>query len=878
MNNQKPRIIYLKDYRPSDFLIDTVHLYFDLYEETHVKTILTLRRNLKGNTTAPLVLNGKAITLKTIALDGKSLSSSDYTLDDVSLTITDVPNTFTLETEVVIKPQENTQLTGLYKSRGNFCTQCESHGFSRITYFLDRPDVRAQYTTTITADKNKYPVLLSNGNLIEARNLSDNRHWVRWKDPSKKPCYLFALVAGDFDLLENTFLTQSGKKVALRLYLEKGFKDQGSFALTALKKAMRWDEGRFGREYDLDIYMIVAISDFNMGAMENKGLNIFNAKYILANPKTTTDDNYVAIESVIAHEYFHNWSGNRVTCRDWFQITLKEGLTVFREQLFTEDTTSKGVARINTVNILRNAQFPEDAGPMAHPIRPCSYIEVNNFYTSTVYNKGSEVIRMMHTLLGRDSFRQAMDLYFSRYDGQAVTTEDFIQVMEEVSGKNLEQFKLWYDQAGTPVLEINSKYDEKIKTLTLVVKQSCLPTPGQPEKQPFHLPLALGFVGPECQDMPTQLVGENEAIPGTRVLEIKDAENKFQFVNVMHKPTLSLLRSFSAPVRLNYPYTDEELLWLFQSDSDPFARFEAGQVLAQRLIFQLIEDFYKGKPLTVDKRFIESYRNIIVGPHRDHWYEATLLKLPSLNYLMQLMKKMDIEVLHTIRQFVKKALANSLVDDLKIHYEHHQLSFYEFNQVDIGKRKLKNMCLAYLVESGEEQYRQVAYQQFRNSDNMTDMIGALSALLNHDCKERHKALEEFYQQWKGQLLVINKWLTLHASSTLPSTLETVGKLIKHSTFDIKNPNNVYSLLVAFGANEICFHNRNGKGYRLIADHALKIDPVNSQVAARVLQPLTRWKMMDEKRQRLMKAELNRITEIKRLSSDVYEIVTTSLSE
>ena len=878
MSNQKPRIIYLKDYRPSDFLIDTVYLHFDLYEETYVKTILTLRRNIKGNITAPLVLNGEAITLKTITLDGKALSSSDYILDDSSLTIMDVPHAFTLETEVVIKPQENTQLIGLYKSRGNFCTQCESHGFSRITYFLDRPDVRAQYTTTITADKNKYPFLLSNGNLIGVRNLSDNRHWVRWKDPSKKPCYLFALVAGDFDLLENTFVTQSGKEVDLRLYLEKGFKDQGSFALTALKRAMRWDEVRFGREYDLDIYMIVAISDFNMGAMENKGLNIFNAKYILANPKTTTDDNYVAIESVIAHEYFHNWSGNRITCRDWFQITLKEGLTVFREQLFTEDTTSKGVARINTVNILRNTQFPEDAGPMAHSIRPCSYMEVNNFYTETVYNKGSEVIRMVQTILGRDSFRQAMDLYFSRYDGQAVTTEDFIQVMEEVSGKDLEQFKLWYDQAGTPVLEINSQYDEKIKTLTLAVKQFCSPTPGQPGKQPFHLPLALGFIGPKFQDMPTQLVGEKEAISGTRVLEIKDAENKFKFVNVIDKPTLSLLRGFSAPVRLKYPYTDEELLWLFQSDSDPFARFEAGQVFTQRLIFKLIEDFYQSKPLIIDERFIDSHRKIIIGPHQDHWYEATLLQLPSLNYLMQLMKKMDIETLYTIRQFVKKALANSLVDDLKIHYEYHQLPFYEFNQVDIGKRKLKNMCLAYLIESGEAQYRQVAYQQFRNSDNMTDMIGALSALLNHDCKERHQALEEFYQQWKGQLLVVNKWLTLHASSTLPSTLRTVRKLVKHSAFDIKNPNNVYSLLVVFGANEICFHDSSGEGYRLIADHALKIDLINPQVAARVLQPLTRWKMMDKKRQWLMKEELNRIIKVKRLSSDVYEIVTKSLSE
>ncbi|OYK85488.1 aminopeptidase N [Coxiella burnetii] len=877
MSNQKPRTVYLKDYRPSDFLIDTVHLYFDLHEEeTHVKTILNLQRNPEGNATAPLALTGEAMTLKKVALDGQTLASSDYTLDASSLTIANVPNEFTLETEVVIKPQENTQLMGLYKSRGNFCTQCESHGFRRITYFLDRPDVMARYTTTIIADKNKYPFLLSNGNLIETKILSDNRHWAHWEDPSKKPCYLFALVAGDFDLLEDTFVTQSGREIALRLYLEKGFKDQGPFSLAALKKAMRWDEKRFGREYDLDIYMIVAVSDFNMGAMENKGLNIFNTKYILANPQSATDDNYVAIESVIGHEYFHNWSGNRVTCRDWFQITLKEGLTVFREQLFTEDTTSKGVARIGTVNILRNSQFPEDAGPMAHPIRPRSYIEVNNFYTTTVYNKGSEVIRMVQTLLGEALFRKAMDLYFSRYDGQAVTTEDFIQAMEDASGKNLEQFKRWYDQAGTPVLDVNSEYNANDKTLTLTVKQSCPPTPGQSEKLPFHLPLTLGFVGPECQDMPTQLAGEKKAIPGTRVLEIKDAETEFKFVNVNHKPTLSLLRGFSAPVRLNYPYSDEELVWLFQCDSDPFARYEAGQIFAQRLIFKLIDDSYQGKPLKIDERFIDAHRKIIAGPHRDHWYEADLLQLPNINYLMQLMKKMDVEALHTIRQFVKKALSNALVDDLKIQYEHHQLPLYEYTPADIGKRKLKNICLAYLTESDDTQFRQVAYQQFKKSDNMTDTVGALSALLNHDCKERHQALDEFYQQWKDQPLVVNKWLMLHASSTLPSTLEAVRKLTKHPAFDVKNPNNVYSLLGTFGANAVCFHEGSGEGYRLIADYVLAIDPANPQVAARVLQPLTRWQMMDKKRQELMKAELNRIAKAERLSSDVYEIVTKSL--
>ena len=875
MNDKKPQTIYLKDYRPPSFLIDTVHMHVDLHEEeTHVKTVLSLQRNSKMKTSAPLILNGEAMVLKRIALNGQTLSSADFKIDDSSLTIFCVPDEFILETEVIIKPQENTQLNGLYKSRGNFCTQCEPHGFRRITYFLDRPDVLARYTTTITADKDKYPFLLSNGNLI-TKKLDGNRQWVHWEDPWKKPSYLFALVAGDFDLLESAFITQSGKEVLLHLYLEKGFKDQGLFALQALKKAMKWDEERFGREYDLDIYMIVAVSDFNMGAMENKGLNIFNTKNILANPKTATDEDYIRIENVVGHEYVHNWSGNRVTCRDWFQITLKEGLTVFRDQSFIEDITSKGVARIGDVNHLRNVQFAEDAGPMAHPIQPQSYIEVNNFYTSTVYNKGAEVIRMMQTLLGPEVFRKAMDLYFCCYDGEAVTTGDFIQAMADASGRNFDQFKRWYDQAGTPVLDVESEYNENKQTLTLKVKQSCLPTVGQSEKPSLHIPLALGFVDPKCQDMPTQLAEEDEVIQGTRILEIKKSEEIFKFINVNHKPTLSLLRDFSAPVRLNYPYSDEELLWLFQCASDPFARWEAGQIFSKRLIFNLVKDYQQQKLLKLDNRFIESFRKIIQGPHKDHRYEATLLLLPTEGYLMQFMRNMDIEVLHVIRQFMKKKLAAALISELTTTYENHQLPFYEYNWTDVGKRALKNRCLGYLTENGGDQYV-LAYRQFKNSDNMTDIVGALSALINHECKERYCALDEFYQQCKDQPLVINKWMALQASSQLPSTVENVKKLIQHPAFDIKNPNNVYALLVNFGMNVVCFHDKSGEGYRLIADYVLKIDPMNPQVAARVLQPLSHWQIMDGRRQELMKAELMRIAKARRLSSDVYEIVTKSL--
>lgn len=877
MNNTEAQTIYLKYYRSPAFLIDNVYMYIDLYEEkTNIKTVLSVRRNLNIQTSLPpLILNGEAMTLKRIALNGQLLSSSDYTINDSSLIIPDVPEEFILESEVIIQPHKNTRLTGLYKSQGNFCTQCEPHGFRRITYFLDRPDVLARYTTIITADKDKYPFILSNGNLIETKILEGNRHLVHWEDPYKKPSYLFALVAGNFDLLEDSFVTQSGREVALRLYLEKGYKDQGSFALQALKQAMKWDEEKFGREYDLDVYMIVAVSDFNMGAMENKGLNIFNTKNILANSKTATDEDYIRIKNVIGHEYFHNWSGNRVTCRDWFQITLKEGLTVLRDQLFIEDVTSKSVARIKSVNYLRNVQFAEDAGPMAHPIRPDSYIEVNNFYTSTVYNKGAEVIRMIRTLLGSAVFRKGMDLYFWRYDGKAVTTEDFIQAMVDASNKNFNQFKRWYDQTGTPVLNLESKYNENTETLTLKVKQFCPSSPGESKKLPLHIPLALGFVSPKCQDIPTQLEGEDEVIQGTRILEIQKLEEQFKFINVKDKPVLSLLRNFSAPVHLNYPYTDEELLWLFQCDSDPFARWEAGQVFAKRLIFNLVTDYQEQKLLKLDNRFIEIFQKIIQGPHKDHGYDAALLLLPKEAYLMQFMKNMDIEVLHTICQFVKKELSSALILDLTITYKNYQLPVYVYSEENLGKRALKNCCLEYLTENGGDQYL-LAYQQFKNSDNMTDIMGALVALINHECEERQCALDEFYQKWKNYPILINKWMALQASSQLPSTIQIVKKLIQHPAFDIKNPNNVYALLVTFGMNVVCFHDKSGEGYRLIADQILKIDSMNPQVAARVLQPLSRWQIMDEKRQGLMKAELNRIAEAPRLSPDISEIVKKSL--
>ncbi|MCB1827418.1 MAG: aminopeptidase N, partial [Coxiellaceae bacterium] len=688
-----PKTIYLKDYEVPDFEVEKVFLHFDLHEnETQVKSVLHLHRNPKSKyQKAPLVLNGQAMVLRSVSIDGQALSDADYVVDDATLTISEVPDNFILETEVTIKPQENKSLSGLYKSRNNFCTQCEAQGFRRITYFFDRPDVMTQFTTTITADKDQYPYLLSNGNLIEEKEV-DGRRWVRWEDPSLKPCYLFALVAGDFDLLTDTFKTMSGRDVDLKLYLEKGFADQGAYALEALKRSMRWDEETWGREYDLDIYMIVAVSDFNMGAMENKGLNIFNTKYVLAKPATATDQDYVNIEVVIGHEYFHNWSGNRVTCRDWFQITLKEGLTVFRDQSFSQDMTSPAVARIPEVNVMRNQQFAEDASPMSHPIRTDSYIEINNFYTLTVYRKGAEVIRMVQTLITPPEFRKGLDLYFERHDGQAVTTEDFIQAMEDASGKDLTQFKRWYSQAGTPVLDVDGSYDEKKKTFTLTVKQFTLPTPGQKKKRPLHMPLSIGLIGSACSDMSTRLKGEKKAVEGTRVLEITKPKHKFVFVDVENKPVPSLLRNFSAPVKCFYPYNNDELAWLLQCDSDAFARWDAGQKLAANVILAAAEQYQKNESMVMSDLLPNVFKKLLERLEGDLNLLSKLLVLPSENYLLSQMADPNVEAVYMAREFVKLQVGERLHDLLKKTYDHcHDASAYQYNVDAMGRRALKNV-------------------------------------------------------------------------------------------------------------------------------------------------------------------------------------------
>lgn len=872
------KVHYLKEYLPPDFLIQSIHIHFDLQEkDTVVTAVLKIQRNpLSKDAKAPLILDGEALTLKKISIDGSALVANEFQVDEHSLKIFTPPDDFILETEVIIQPQDNTRLSGLYKSRSNFCTQCEAHGFRRITYYLDRPDVMARFITTITADKERYPILLSNGNLIEQKDLAHNRHWVHWEDPSLKPAYLFALVAGDFDLLEDQFITQSGRPIALKMYVEKGFGDQASFAVTALKHAMRWDEETFGREYDLDIYMIVAVSDFNMGAMENKGLNIFNTKYILARPDTATDADYAAIESVIGHEYFHNWSGNRITCRDWFQITLKEGLTVLRQQLFDAAMTSPAVARIDEVNALRIRQFPEDDGPNAHPVRPESYIEVNNFYTATVYYKGAEVIRMMRTFLGPEMFRKAMDLYFSRHDGQAVTTEDFVQAMADVSHKDFTQFLRWYKQSGTPVLDIRSDYDSAKKTFTLQVKQSCPPTPGQPNKEPFDLPLAMGLIDQQGKELPLQLENQTEVTQGTVVLEISQPQHKFSFINISEKPIPSLLRNFSAPVKLNYQYSLDELALLVKFDRDVVARWEAAQRLASNILLGAIKT--SNEDFTLPALWIDTFENLLNAKDLDHHLLARLLVLPAESYLAQQMTPVNVEGICNTRVRAKQQIGQELKEKLLKIY-HHLQSHKEFvyNTQEMGKRSVKNLCLNYLVAQGSEEYAELAFEQFKATDNMTDAMGALWALNDYPEEIRSHALELFYHRWQNQPLVINKWLNLQATSQLPDTLEKVQGLMQHPAFSIANPNNVYNLIGGFAGNMRYFHAIDGSGYHLIADCVLKIDPNNPQVAARVVEPLTRWQKFDEKRQALMKQELQHIKAAGSLSKDVYELVTKSLS-
>ncbi len=885
MRTEQPQVIYLKDYQAPEYLIDETHLTFELFEDhTLVHAQLVMRRNpARGAGLPPLVLDGQQLELLSVQLDDRELSATEYELNDSHLTLQPTAARFTLDTSVKIHPESNTALEGLYKSSGMFCTQCEAEGFRKITYYLDRPDVMSKFTTTVIAEQHRYPVLLSNGNPVGTGPGEDGRHWATWEDPFMKPAYLFALVAGDLWCVEDTFTRQSGRDVTLRIYVEPENIDKCQHAMTSLKKSMRWDEEVYGREYDLDIFMIVAVNDFNMGAMENKGLNIFNSSCVLARAETATDAAHQRVEAVVAHEYFHNWSGNRVTCRDWFQLSLKEGFTVFRDAEFSADMNSRTVKRIEDVAYLRTHQFAEDAGPMAHAVRPDSFIEISNFYTLTVYEKGSEVVRMVRTLLGVEGFRKGSDLYFERHDGQAVTCDDFIKAMEDANGVDLSQFKRWYSQAGTPRLAVSDAYDSAAQTYSLTFRQSYPQTPDKQEKQPFVIPVELGLLDAQGNDLPLRLLGEAAAEGTTRVLSVTEAEQTFTFVDVAAKPLPSLLRGFSAPVKLSFPYDRDQLMFLMQHDSDGFNRWEAGQQLSVQVLQELIEQYKQGAKLVLDPRLVTALGSVLSNDQLDQAMVAEMLSLPSEAYLTEISEVADVDAIHAAREFARKQLSEQLFDALWARYQANRAvsrtTAYVAEAEHFARRSLQNIVLSYLMLSGKPQVLEATLEQFDACDNMTERLTALAVLVNSSFEaERAKALETFADHFKDNPLVMDQWFSVQAASTLPGGLARVKALMQHPAFTMKNPNKVRALIGAFaGQNLVNFHAADGSGYRFLADLVIELNALNPQIASRQLAPLTRWRKYDAARQALMKGELERILASGALSSDVYEVVSKSLA-
>jgi aminopeptidase N len=834
MREPQPKTIQLKDYTPPPFLIDAIELDVDIRADDAVVTSkLSVRRNPRGDkAVSSLTLDGDEIELVAVSRDGKVLAKDGFSVTAEKLTIHSVPDQFSLETVSRIVPQKNTKLEGLYATKHGFVTQCEAEGFRRITWYLDRPDVMARFTATVRADARKYPVLLSNGNLVAAGD-----GWARFVDPFPKPAYLFALVAANLELLKDEMVSKSGKRKELFIYVEPGKLDQAGWAMDCLKRAIRWDEKRFGLELDLDQYKIVAVGDFNSGAMENKGLNIFNTRYVLASADTATDSDYLNIDRVVAHEYFHNWTGDRVTCRDWFQLSLKEGLTVFRDQEYGADTYSRAVTRIQEVRALRASQFPEDAGPMKHPVRPRSYMEIRNFYTMTVYEKGAEVVRMQHTLLGEEKFQAGMRLYFQRHDGQAVTCDDFVQAMQDASGIDLSQFRRWYDVAGTPELEVEGSFSGN--TFTLTVKQSMNP--------PFHIPFAVK-------------VGAGE-----KVLSIKKSEERFSFGDLKSRPVPSLLRGFSAPVILKYAYSEDELLHLMAQDDDPFNRWESAQRLLTTTILEA-----NGVP---SAKLVAAARGVL--GNADHAFVAEVLALPAESFLAEQLEVVDPDRLHDARNRLRGELASALKDDfLRVKRTLEIKAPYSPDPASMGRRALKNLCLTYLSEIG---LSALCYEQFRTADNMTDAMAALGCLANSDCPERKTALDAFYERWQRDSLVVDKWISVQATSRLPGTLARVKELLHHPAFDIKVPNKVYALIRGFASNHVRFHAADGAGYAFLADQVIALNGLNPQVAARMTRAFDRWTKFDEGRKAKAKVQLERIRDHQGLSRDVMEIVAKTLA-
>jgi aminopeptidase N len=885
MRTEQPKMIYLKDYQAPDYLIDETHLTFELFDDhSLVHAQLVMRRNpARGAELPPLVLDGEQMQLLSVKLDDSDLSGDDYQLAADSLTLQPRSETFTVDTSVRIHPETNTALEGLYKSSGMFCTQCEAEGFRKITYYLDRPDVMSRFTTTLIADQQQYPILLSNGNPVGNGPQEDGRHWATWEDPFMKPAYLFALVAGDLWCVEDSFTTVSGRDVALRIYVEPENIDKCAHAMTSLKKSMRWDEEAYGREYDLDIFMIVAVNDFNMGAMENKGLNIFNSSAVLARAETATDAAHQRVEAIVAHEYFHNWSGNRVTCRDWFQLSLKEGFTVYRDAGFSADMHSATVKRIQDVAYLRTHQFAEDAGPMAHAVRPDSFIEISNFYTLTVYEKGSEVVGMLHTLLGADGFRKGSDLYFERHDGQAVTCDDFIKAMEDANGVELGQFKRWYSQAGTPRLQVSERFDAQARTYSLTLRQSCPQTPDKVEKLPFVIPVALGLLDANGHELPLRLSDESQPVGTSRVLAVTEAEQTFTFVDIAEQPLPSLLRGFSAPVKLSFPYTRDQLMFLMQHDTDGFNRWDAGQQLSVQVLQEMIGQYQRGESLSMDSRLLTALASVLENPQLDQAMVAEMLSLPSEAYLAEISDVADVDAIHAAREFARKQLADGLFEALWARYQANRevskATVYVAEKEHFARRALQNIALSYLMLSGRPEVLAATLEQYDACDNMTERLTALAVLVNSPFEaEKSKALEAFAEHFKDNPLVMDQWFSVQAGSGLPGGLQRVKALMQHPAFTLKNPNKVRALIGAFaGQNLINFHAADGSGYRFLADLVIELNALNPQIASRQLSPLTRWRKYDSARQAMMKAELERILASGALSSDVYEVVSKSLA-
>jgi len=861
---------YLSDYQASDFLVDSVDLEFDLYDENTLVKATSVIKRVAGDD-SPLFLFGEQLTLKGIFVNG--VAFSQYKEVEGGIELSSLPTTFTLVIETEINPLANQAFEGLYKSGEAFCTQCEAEGFRRITYYLDRPDILAKFSTRIIADKRLYPSLLSNGNRVDQGELDNGRHFVKWVDPFPKPAYLFALVAGEFDCLTDTYITQSGRTVALELFVDKGNLDKTAHAMLSLKKSMQWDETRFNLEYDLDIYMIVAVDFFNMGAMENKGLNIFNSKFVLANAQSATDTDYLGIEAVIGHEYFHNWTGNRITCRDWFQLSLKEGLTVFRDQEFSSDMGSRPVNRIANVKIMRNHQFAEDAGPMSHPIRPASVMEMNNFYTVTVYDKGSEVIRMLHTLLGEDKFQQGMALYVERHDGQAVTCDDFVAAMTDASGVDLTLFKRWYSQSGTPQVSVSEHFDDKAQRYQLTFKQKNLPTADQTQKQPLHIPVDIELLDSVGNALD---LGHGKT---HKVLSLTQQEQTFAFDNVSEKPVPCLFRSFSAPVMYRYAYTDEQLLHLIRYASDEFSRWDAGQILFNKYLVKNVELIQSGEAFSLPTLFVDAFRAVLTNTQLDPALIADMFEFISESGALELFDTVDISQLHEARHFILAHLATQLQAEFVHCYHQHQVNAdYQPDIRDIAQRKLANCALSYIAKSDKALANELVLQQIASANNMTDHLGALQAANSGQLACRDAVMVDFDNKWFENGLVMDKWFALQASLSSDAVIDNINALFNHRSFDYNNPNRLRALVGTFvSVNSHHFHAIDGSGYRFLTDQLIKLNSQNPQVASRLITPLIQFKRLDVTRVSLIKEQLNRLLHIENLSLDLFEKVTKALS-